>query len=258
MEMTFSGICIPAWTVLHMSRHLFFIPFLFCICCFQAERKNNKPVRSLKNETSAQPAFTIDYKSAVQKVKACRDSLQLVYKKAGVQQQQQVLSVCEQLFTQSVVNELIPYWYGTPWDFNGTTQEPGKGQIACGYFITTILRDAGIPIERIKLAQSPSSVIIKKMADKNSIRSFSLQPVEKVVQTVKKMGVGLYIAGLDFHTGFLYYDGYDVYFIHSNYINRQGVIKEPADHSAAFNHTKYRVIGKISNNKSLLKNWLGL
>src|ERR1700741_5295000 len=53
-------------------------------------------------------------------------------------------------------DSLLPCWYGTPWGFYGTTEEPGQGTIACGYFVTTVLRDAGCSLQRIKLAQYPS------------------------------------------------------------------------------------------------------
>jgi hypothetical protein len=52
--------------------------------------------------------------------------------------------------------KLLPYWLGTTWNFNGTTQVPGEGSIACGYFVTTLLRDAGVKLERVKLAQMAS------------------------------------------------------------------------------------------------------
>ncbi len=44
---------------------------------------------------------------------------------------------------ESVVNKLIPFWYGTPWDFNGYTHIPGSGVIACGYFVTGSQRRSG-------------------------------------------------------------------------------------------------------------------
>ena len=168
---------------------------------------------------------------------------------------QSIAVASENIFTQAVVEKLIAHWYGTTWDFNGITEEPRKGQIACGYFVTTILRDAGFAIQRIKLAQSPASVIIEKVADKSSIHHFSLKSVNYVDSVVKSMGPGLYVVGLDFHVGFLCCDSANVYFIHSNYIRREGVVKELIRQSAAFGNSKYRVVGKITRG-SVMKNWL--
>jgi hypothetical protein len=202
----------------------------------------------------SQPA--INYDSCKKLVLTLRDSLQQEYNAADANRKEIILASCEKLFVYSVTEQLIPSWYGTPWDFNGTTQQPGKGAIACGYFITTLLQDAGISISRVKLAQLPSGQIIQQLAEKSSIQRFSNRPEEEVEEEIKKQGPGLYIAGLDFHTGFLYYDGQVVYFIHSNFINRVGVMKEPASASSPFYSSKYRVTGKISSNRNLLKNWL--
>src|SRR6187455_2399459 len=48
----------------------------------------------------------------------------------------------ERIFTSAVVETIIPGWIGTAWNFNGTSEKPQQGSIACGYFVTTILRDA--------------------------------------------------------------------------------------------------------------------
>ena len=42
-------------------------------------------------------------------------------------------------FTSLLTDKIFPYWYGTDWDFNGTTQKPNEGKIACGYFVTCLL-----------------------------------------------------------------------------------------------------------------------
>jgi hypothetical protein len=187
------------------------------------------------------------YDSAKHKVIAMRDSTRRFYTH---------VRDIESRFTNGVVNDLITYWYGTPWDFNGIKQQPGKGQIACGYFVTTVLRDAGFKVNRVKVAQMPASEIIRQVADKSTIRTFSQQPVSRVDSVVKKMGPGLYVVGLDFHVGFLFCDGAGVYFIHSNYIGREGVVKEPVSTSRAFGHSRLRVIGKVSTADCLKKNWL--
>lgn len=84
-----------------------------------------------------------------------------------------------------ITDSIIPCWYGTPWNFNGCTTEPGKGSIACGYFVTTVLKDAGLQLNRIKLAQQPSGIIIHQLC--NRIKMFCNQPVQNLVEYVKKM-----------------------------------------------------------------------
>lgn len=147
----------------------------------------------------------------------------------------------EELFS-FINNEIPTYWEGTPWSFNGTTRIPQSGSIACGYFITNILTDFGYNIKRIHLAQQPSSVMIKQLC--TDIKYFdSRERLEDFVRSKSKNQV--YIVGLDFHTGFITFDGKETYFIHSNYIKNQGVVKELATSSQALNTSKIFMIGNL-------------
>lgn len=162
----------------------------------------------------------------------------------------------EQCFTSVVVDSIISYWYGTEWDFNGTTQTPGKGAIACGYFVSTVLRDAGLSVNRVKTSQASAEIIIRQFAGKNDIKVFHNKSLDTSLAFVKKEGEGLFIVGLDSHVGFLFYDGMNIWFIHSKWVNPKAVVKEEASQSGILYYSKYRVIGKISNNKKLLDDWI--
>lgn len=156
------------------------------------------------------------------------------------------------LFT--LINEKIPaYWNGTPWDFNGTTRTPNKGQIACGYFITNTLTDLGFQIERIKLAQAASSVLIKATA----VNIFTTSSFDKLKAHIKTQpDKSVFIVGLDFHTGYITYNNGKAYFIHSNYINRAGVMKEEIDKSDALKNNKFFMIGNVSANDDFIRKWV--
>jgi len=162
----------------------------------------------------------------------------------------------EKRFVSIIIDSIFPYWYGTSWDFNGTTQTPGKGSIACGYFVSTILSDAGIPLNRIKLGQSASQVFIKTFANKKGTKIFSDKPLDSTLNFIKSKGIGLFIIGLDFHVGFIYNDGKNIWFIHSKWSNPKAVVKENAAESGILYYSKYRIVGKISNNKMLLDSWV--
>lgn len=146
------------------------------------------------------------------------------------------------LFT--FINYDVPnYWASTPWSFNGTSREPQKGTIACGYFVTNTLTDFGFDINRTYLAQQASSVMIKKLC--KDIKYFSKrQDLDKYILTKDKRQV--YIVGLDFHTGFIIRENKDTYFIHSNYIKNKGVVKELAQTSQALNASKSFMIGTLN------------
>jgi len=142
------------------------------------------------------------------------------------------------------INDDIPnYWISTPWSFDGTSRDPKKGSIACGYFVTNILADYGFKIKRIYLAQQASSVMIKQLC--KEIQYFSKR--EDVDQYVlKKNKNQVYMVGLDFHTGFITRENKDTYFIHSNYINNKGVVKEMTKNSQALNASKTFMIGTLN------------
>jgi hypothetical protein len=147
-------------------------------------------------------------------------------------------------FEKYLVDSLCSQWYGTPWNFNGTTTIPNKGSIACGYFVTTILQHAGCAIDRVKLAQKVSSSIIKQTCI--NISQYSNKPIEYFVEEIKHKGKGLYIVGLDCHTGFIYFDGEEVYFIHANYGLPRCVLKEIAATSSVLTASKYKMVGKVN------------
>lgn len=162
----------------------------------------------------------------------------------------------EKIFTTAVVTAIIPNWIGTKWDFNGTSQVPRKGSIACGYFVTTVLRDAGMNIARIKLAQCTSEKMITTLIQPKYITRFSNLPMQDFIGSIKAHGYGLYIVGLDNHTGFIYNDGTTIYFIHSSYIGTRAVEYGIASTNAILQASKYKVLGKLSADENVLEKWM--
>ena len=158
--------------------------------------------------------------------------------------------------TDLIEKELFPHWYDTQYDFYGTTETPGSGKIACGYFVTTVLRDIGVPIQRVKMAQAASETMIKNLVNEDLIQRFNRVPIKKFVYAVEDMGAGLYIVGLDTHAGFLYYDGVELRMIHSTGRRPKRVINEKAITSPTLIKSKYRVVGKVSDDEDLIKGWL--
>ncbi len=157
---------------------------------------------------------------------------------------------------ETIEQVLFEEWYGTSWDFNGTTEIPNTGKVACGYFVSTVLRDAGFPIERRRLAQQSSENIIKTLVDDEDISRYSDIEIDAFEQDVIQHGDGFYILGLDTHVGFLRVIDGKAFIIHSSYSYWGGVKKEPLSKSDVVIKSRYRVIGKISSNKQLLQKWL--
>jgi hypothetical protein len=158
--------------------------------------------------------------------------------------------------TRSVTSSIAPFWLGTPWDFNGTTEIPGAGTIACGYFVTTILRDAGLNLERVLLAQQPSETIILSLVKSGSVRRFSDAPIDDFIRSVEEWDHGLYMVGLDIHVGFVVHDDDGTFFIHSSYREPLCVVRENAEESMILRSSRYRVLGNLTGDDELVVKWL--
>ncbi|QIF03265.1 hypothetical protein [Roseimicrobium sp. ORNL1] len=197
------------------------------------------------------------YREALDQLAGVRRTLQDTY--ASTQSQRERTHALEEAraaLTRTLLNDIFPAWYGTKWDFNGISEVPGEGAIACGYFVTTTLRDAGFKLPRIKLAQQPSQTIIRSLCDPGTIRVYHEKPLDTVVQYLREQGPGLYIVGLDCHTGFVVNEGTQMRFIHSSYFRPPlAVISESLDSDHPLRRSKYRMIGKLLGKESLLK-WL--
>ncbi|MBK7882431.1 MAG: hypothetical protein IPJ81_00275 [Chitinophagaceae bacterium] len=173
-----------------------------------------------------------------------------------------------QTFSRKSINEITDFWINciskdlyskwqnTPWDFNGTTTRPQYGTIACGYFVTTILQDMDLKINRVKLSICASSIMMRALTPHQKIKNLSYLSYGGFNDTLKYYGKGVYIIGLDFHTGFIINDGTENWFIHSNYIQRKGVTKERVLLSVALKSSKTRWLISLTNDKNFLFNWL--
>jgi len=190
------------------------------------------------------------------KIDAERVALFSRYQRATTGEQKEIINRARDTFTRSIYAEIFPYWYGTPWDFNGTTESPRKGKIACGYFVSTALRDLGVKVQRAKLAQQASENIILSLTTNEHTKRFRQTSIQDFVQAVKKWGPGLYVVGLDIHVGFIVNTDDDVYFIHSSYVDPYRVIKERGVESKILTSSRYRVLGKLSEDDDLILKWL--
>jgi hypothetical protein len=160
-------------------------------------------------------------------------------------------------FYSIFMDRLLPYWYNTPWDFNGTTTTPKQGHIACGYFVATMLQHAGVTLNRVKTAQKASSQIIHSLINKKYTENLAHLTFDAFIKHVQKRKKGIYIVGLDFHVGFLVNTGTELYFVHSNYIKREGVVKEKATESIALKQSKWHYMGYITEDENFMRKLLG-
>ena len=192
-----------------------------------------------------------DYKNLLSEIEAQQTTLKKEYATAKTEtEKEKILKKATKQF-ESNFEEVCKYWYGTKWSYSGTTQVPGKGKIACGYFVTTILRDLGYPIDRIKMAQAASETLIRTTVDKKFIKVRVKKKFGDFMEEVEEMGDGIYILGLDTHVGFLFVDGNSTHFIHSSNSLLKGVRNQRAFSSSTIRKSEYRVVGKLQIEKWL-------
>ncbi|MBK8806485.1 MAG: hypothetical protein IPO21_07530 [Bacteroidales bacterium] len=167
----------------------------------------------------------------------------------------QFLDSVGQVFSTNLLNQIVPHWYGTEWDFEGYTSTPNKGTIACGYFVSTTLKDMGLNINRYKLAQQnpkDEATTIAKKSEKYQYKNISnFINLETLLSNIPE---GLYFVGLDYHVGYFYKLETYSFFIHSNYITDRVMI-ENAIESKAFKSESYH-FAEISKNQSLMYAWI--
>ncbi len=224
---------------------IIYLPLLLFFSC------NNKHANEVPANAPAKPAekVIINYDSCKMAIATLKKQYKTGWQKLTVKEK-------GKYFTDAVVKTIIPAWIGTAWDFNGTTEKPQHGSIACGYFVTTILRDAGLPVARIKLAQAASETLIRAVVQPRFIKRFSNVTMPAFIQAIHDNGDGLYIIGLDNHTGFIFKEGSEISFIHSTFVGTRNVQKEPAAKSMVLNSSRLKEIGKISADEKTLDKWI--
>ncbi|HEY1044875.1 MAG TPA: hypothetical protein VGF79_00455 [Bacteroidia bacterium] len=197
------------------------------------------------------PTDNKTYAQSVSYVDSVRLKLKMDYQAGKIK-----LDSVGRVYADLMVNRIFPYWMGTEWDFNGYTAVPKEGKVACGYFVSTTMKHSGVVLNRFKMAQKSASEAALYLEKKDSLDRYLITRDSFVKVFMKKSKDGLYKVGLSYHVGFLYKSGSNLYFIHSNYINSEGVISEDASTSLALSSSGVYLVSDISNNKELMRKWL--
>ncbi len=161
-----------------------------------------------------------------------------------------------ELVEATLVNKVFHYWYGTPWDFNGHTNTPNKGNVACGYFVSTTLKHIGLQVNRYTLAQQNPQNEALSLSCGDTIFKFQYVAAMNVVDSLSAFTPGLYFVGLSSHVGFVLVRKQTVFFIHSNYVGDGGVAIELAKYSDAFLSSRSFTLARISHNPKLINKWI--
>lgn len=153
-------------------------------------------------------------------------------------------------------HDAFPAWSGTPWDFYGTTTTPKEGHIACGYFVTTVLEQAHLKLERVRLAQQASTYLVSTVARGSKVEV--LRPkdsADALAQLRAKFPEAkLLVVGFDLHVGFVRLEKTRASFCHASYLEPGAVTCEDPLTAGAFVSRLY--VAADALNESVLDDWL--
>ena len=248
----------------------FFVLLVLCISCNAPAQTDHTAAHKATDTLAAKPImyapllkqnipdpsdsnFLTSYEKLKTKIISRRALLYQRYLSASSEAaKKEVLDSARVFLHAALVNNVFPFWYDTAWDFNGTSNEPQRGQIACGYFVSTTLKHTGCNLNRYKVAQQYSHSIVKTLcSDVKRITS-----VDALITYVSDRPDQLYVVGLDNHVGFISKKDNEVTFIHSTFVGKVCVISERANESLVLKKSNLYVTGSLTANDALVLSWL--
>ena len=221
---------------------------------WRAERQGIFEVLSIREKRPVPDADR--YEVLATELRRWRESLAEDYKKAKTPERRRVIERDARIIVEFMMPEMMRCWLGTGYDFNGTAEKPGQGKIACGYFVSTVLRDAGFRVNRYKLAQQPSQNILRSFLEGEDCLLKVGEEYETYADWVESLDEGIYLIGLDTHVGFIVNRSDGIRFLHSSGVRSAGVVEEDRDNAGAIKRSNWRMLGSFSGDSGVIRNWL--
>lgn len=244
----------------------FILIILAGLACFAYVKREEWSFSSIREYVDTHLKSEVKVESAIpdpetyEKLKAQLASDRSYYRerfinaRTAAEQDEVINQVCATL--EHMMPKLMRCWLGHPWDFNGTATVPGEGKIACGYYVSVIMRDAGFKVERIKLAQQPSQNIIRTfLPNREDLWITGGMPYDEYVENLNARYDGINIVGLDKHVAFVVVQDGEMRFVHSGGLQKM-VVDEAKEDAYSLDVSNYRVIGNLTRNRDLLEKWI--
>ena len=194
------------------------------------------------------------YDSLLSRIESTRSEYAAQFQHAeGHIGRQEILQEAKSFLLTSLKQDIWPLWIGTPWDFNGISEEPGKGEIACGYFVSTTLKHAGFHLNRYRLAQQGATTICKALSPELQ-RFQGLDALQSYLEAQE--GDRIYVVGLDYHVGFIDQQDSSLRFTHASYYAPAEVVSQKFSESAVLQGSKAYVLAPLFESGTLVEDWL--
>lgn len=196
------------------------------------------------------------YAVLVSELQRWRKDLATRHQKAKSEGERAVVESDARVILEHTLPEMMRCWLGTPWDFNGTAATPGGGKIACGYFVATVLMDAGFQVDRYQLAQQPSGNILRSFLAKDDCVLTIGKPFEEFADVLENAEAGVYLLGLDTHVAFLVVGNGGFRMLHSSGSRPWCVVDEDRDAAQVLQRSNWRMLGNLTADSKVLRRWL--
>lgn len=195
-----------------------------------------------------------NYESIINGIQSKREEFQEEYDSASPDEKKDIISQSKEYLLDKISNSIIPAWKGTTYNFSGNSERPGGEEgIACGHYVTTVLKDAGFNIDSDALGQKRARYIIKTFTEKNE--TYKDISAEQFSEYLEEKDDGVYILGLDSHTGMIIKDGEKENLCHAAYYSPLEVTCEDASKSTAIKSSSHKEIGNALNDDAV-KDWI--
>jgi len=247
------------------------ILFLLYICCYACAKEHGNTSNSVVTTIASEITTTISVDSTTldslklginftpkgnyETIKQTIQQDRAYFARQFQQNNAATIDSASSYLYHKLLNELVPHWYGTVWDFNGYTNIPNDGVIACGYFVSTTLKHLGFQLNRYKMAQeggTNEAITLQPRSELKIYRNISQTALKTKLNNVYKDGI--YFVGLSNHVGYVLIKNKELYFLHSSYCDNKVVIEKAAT-SLCFQSDIY-VFAEITTNRKLVQKWI--
>lgn len=196
------------------------------------------------------------YASLTRDLERSRKVLAARHAKAKTTGERAAVEADARIILENALPGMMRCWLGTPWDFNGTAKGPGDGKIACGYFVATVLKDAGFQVDRYQLARQPSENILRSFIPREACSLSVGKEYQAFVAEVGKREPGVYVVGLDTHVAFIVVRDGGFRFIHSSGSRPWCVVDESPAGAGVLQRSNWRMLGNLTADPAVLRRWL--
>jgi len=164
----------------------------------------------------------------------------------------------------AITDTIFPAWMGTPWGLGPSStairpHQAGK-VVGCSYFVTGVLMNAGLRLgSRARFAQAPSVLMQQALTpDRRALHRFPGMSFDVLTRRLLALGDGVYIVGLNIHTGFLIIKDGTVRVVHASYTPPNEVVDEALGESQVIAYSWQRgyAVTPLFQDDRLIDFWL--